>query len=89
MRVEGPDTCQEKITFSCGFDAMGHGHSSELHPLNILAFCEWRHRGICTQLNPTLRSCLQLTDGQGSLASETGWDRAGAPSRHVADKATE
>lgn len=41
---------------------MGHGHSSELHPLNILAFCDWQHRGICTQLSRALRSSLQLTE---------------------------
>lgn len=44
---------------------MGQGHSSDLHPLNILSFCDWPHRGICTQLSPALRSSLQLEDGQG------------------------
>eukprot|EP00438_Fugacium_kawagutii_P010196 Skav234228 [mRNA] locus=scaffold1464:247723:254034:+ [translate_table: standard] len=43
---------------------MGHGHSSELHPLNILSFCDWPHRGICTQLSPSLRSSLE-DGGQG------------------------
>ena len=48
-------------------DAMGQGHSSDLHPLNILSFCDWPHRGICTQLSSALRSSLQLEDGQGHL----------------------
>ena len=48
-------------------EAMGQGHSSDLHPLNILSFCDWPHRGICTQLSPALRSSLQLEDGQGHL----------------------
>ena len=75
-----PDRNPATILFLCSFqkqqgsprrfDAMGHGHSIELQPLNILAFCDWEHRGICTQLSPTLRSSLQQAeDGQGHSVS--------------------